>query len=123
MISWANATKVLSKKFQEKFTNDFKKYGPLLVPPQMLFKVNSEGFYKPRGNIQTDIQKGTDIINTAMKDLQCQLNEMKEVNQQHQQATSAKHNFSFYHFQTLLATLQHLVLLQYLVILDSTFFL
>ena len=26
-------------------------------------------------------------------------------------SASAKHNFSFYHFQTLLATLQHLVLL------------
>jgi hypothetical protein len=55
MTSWTGATKVLSAKFQEKFVDDFKKYGPLLSPPQMLFKVNSEGFYKPRGSIRTDI--------------------------------------------------------------------
>ena len=87
MISWADATKVLSKKFQDKFIEDFKKYGPSLVPPQMLFKINSEGFYKPRGNIRTDIQKGADTIDTAIKDLQRQFNDMKETNQQHQQAT------------------------------------
>ena len=69
MISWANATKVLSTKFQEKFAEDFKKYGPLLVLPQMLFKINSEGFYKPRGNIRTDIQKWADTIDIAIKDL------------------------------------------------------
>lgn len=87
MTSWAVATKVLSTKFQEKFINDFKKYGPSLIPPQMLFKINSEGFYKPRGNIRTDIQKGADTIDIAIKDLQRQFNDMKETNQQNQQAT------------------------------------
>ena len=87
MVSWTDATKVLSAKYQEKFTEDFKKYGPSLIPPQMLFKVNSEGFYKPRGNIRTDIQKGADTIDVAIKDLQRQFNDMKETNQQHQQAT------------------------------------
>ena len=86
MISWADATKVLSKKFQEKFTEDFQKYGPSLLPPQLLFKINSEGFYKPRGNIRTDIQKGADTIDIAIKDLQRQFNDMKETNQQNQQA-------------------------------------
>jgi hypothetical protein len=87
MTSWADTAKVLNAKYQEKFTTDFKKYGPSLFPPQMLFKVNSEGFYKPKGNLRTDFAKGADTVNSAIKDLQCRFDDMEQKNQQQHQAT------------------------------------
>jgi hypothetical protein len=53
----------------------------------MLFKINSEGFYRLKGNIRAYIRKGADTIDTATKDLQRQFNDMKETNQRHQPAT------------------------------------
>jgi len=87
MTSWADTAKVLNAKYQEKFTTDFKKYGPSLFPPQMLFKVNSEGFYKPKGNLRTDFAKGADTVNSAIKDLQRRFDDMEQKNQQQHQAT------------------------------------
>jgi hypothetical protein len=87
MTSWTDTSKILSAKFQEMFVDDFKKYGASLLPPQMLFKVNSEGFYRPRGTIRTEIQKGASNIDGSIKDLQRQFNDMVQTNQQQFQAT------------------------------------
>jgi glutathionyl-hydroquinone reductase len=87
MISWTDTAKVLSDKFQEKFTSDFKQYGPSLLPPQMLFKVNSDGFYKRKGNLRTDFAKGADTLDKSVKDLQCRLDDMEQKNNQQHQAT------------------------------------
>ena len=82
MTSWSYAAKILTVKFQERFADDFKKYGTSLLLPQTLFKINSEGFYKPKGNVRTEIQKGATAIDGAIKDLQCQFNDMAQTNQQ-----------------------------------------
>jgi hypothetical protein len=87
MTSWSDTSKILSGKFQEMFLDDFKKYGASLLPPQMLFKVNTEGFYRPRGNVRTKIQKGASTIDGSIKDLQRQFNDMVQTNQQQFQAT------------------------------------
>ena len=87
MTSWTDTSKILSAKFQEMFLDDFKKYGTSLLPPQMLFKVNSDGFYRPRGNVRTEIQKGASTIDGSIKDLQRQFNDMVQTNQQQFQAT------------------------------------
>ena len=87
MTSWSDAAKILTVKFQERFADDFKKYGTSLLPPQTLFKINSEGFYKPKGNVRTEIQKGATAIDGAIKDLQRQFNDMAQTNQQQFQAT------------------------------------
>ena len=87
MTSWSDTAKILTAKFQEKFVDDFKKYGASLLPPQTLFKINSDGFYKPKGNVRTEIQKGATVIDGAIKDLQRQFNDMVQTNQQQFQAT------------------------------------
>lgn len=87
MTSWADTARILSAKFQEMFLDDFKKYGTSLLPPQTLFKVNSEGFYRPKGNMRTEIQKGASTIDGSIKDLQRQFNDMVQTNQQQFQAT------------------------------------
>lgn len=87
MTSWTETVKVLSTKYQEKFTDDFKKYGPSLLPPQMLFRVNSDGFYKRKGNLRMDFAKGADTVDKAIKDLQRRFDDMEQKNQQQHQAT------------------------------------
>ena len=87
MVSWADTAKILATDYQEKFTAHFSKYGTSINPPQMLFRVNTDGFYRPKGNLRTDFARGAHTVDKAIKDLQRRFDDMEQKNQQQHQMT------------------------------------
>jgi hypothetical protein len=87
MISWADTAKILATDYQQKFAAHFSKYGTSIIPPQMLFRVNTDGFYRPKGNLRMDFARGANTVDKAIKDLQRRFDDMEQKNQQQHQMT------------------------------------